>query len=154
MTAPRNDAPATNRADQQPDDPLRYPTHHVVAILDTAQQAVAAVEALTSGGFLDSEVLIGCGTAAADALRNSTGRSGLAKLGMRIAESIGVANDEMRFKAEYEQALRDNHFVVLVNAPSEEREALATRILHEHKARAVRYYGRYTIESKHPPRSN
>lgn len=144
----------TGRTDEQTDDPFRYPTHHVIAILDTPQQADAAVQALTSGGFLDSEVTIGCGTATADALSASTGRRGLARLGMRIAESIGIANDEMQFKAEYEQALRDNRFVILVNAPSEDRKHLATRILHEHEGRAVRYYGRFTIESPLPRRAD
>jgi hypothetical protein len=132
---------------------LPYPTHHVVAVLDTADAVAEAVQELTTSGFLASEVQVGCGTAAADALASSTGRKGLSGLAVRVAEAIGYENFEMRVKAVVEQALRDGHYVVLVAAPHGERKDLAIEILRKHGAHTVSYHDRLTVEAVIPPKS-
>jgi hypothetical protein len=140
------DHAAARREDAQPDEPVRYPTNHVLAVLDTEEQLTAAVEALIGGGFLDSEVHVRTGTAAADRLNESTGRGGLAGLAVRIAERLGIEDDEMANKDEYERALRDGRFLLRVATPTEEQKERASQILHEHGAHMVRFFGRFTIE--------
>ena len=55
----------------------QYPVNHVVGVIDTPAGARAAVEALTTGGFLASEVHVACGNDAAAVLQATTGRTGL-----------------------------------------------------------------------------
>jgi len=129
-----------------PADPVRYPTDHVVGVLDTADQARSTWVALTSSGFLESEVTVSSGQPAADALKASTGRSGLAHLAIRIAERFGVGDEEMEVKDRYEQALRDGAFVVGVLTPTPERKELAAAILRDQGARLVNFLGRFAIE--------
>jgi hypothetical protein len=127
-------------------DSTRYPTDHVVGILDTADQVRTAYTALTSSGFLESEVTVSSGRASAEALNANTGRTGLAHLAVRIAEQLGVANDEMAVKKRYEEALRGGQFVVAVLTPTEERRELAASILRDQNAHSVNFLGPFTIE--------
>lgn len=123
-----------------------YPTDHLLGVLDTREQAASAVDALTSGGFLSSEVHVAAGSAAAAALAERTGRTGLTDLVIRIAERFGLPIDEMRVKDRYEQALRDGRYVLIIAALTEERRERATQILREHGAHDVNFLGRFTIE--------
>ena len=134
-------------------EPIRYPTNHVIGVVDGAEQAQRVVEALTGGGFLESEVHLGSGVQRADDLHATTGRTGFANMMVRLAERLGVEDEEMEFKSLYERAMRDGHVVVLVAAPTAERKALATRMLREHGARSITFHGKYTIESIQPPNS-
>lgn len=112
-----------SRPESEPSpDPTAYPTHHVVAVIDTQDQLSAALAALTSGGFLESEIHYGTGAESADELAASTGRSGLASLLIRLAEHLGLTDEEIETKHRYEQAMRDNTYVVSVSAPTEERK--------------------------------
>jgi hypothetical protein len=155
MTAPSNEhhANAHHSAGQADTsaDRTRYPENHVVAVLDTNAQVTKAVAALTSGGFMDSEIQYGTGVAAADELDASTGRTGLTALLIRLAERIGVADEEMEMKDRYEQAMRDNKFVFSVAAATEERKQRATEMLRAHGAHTIAYYGKRTIEFISPP---
>src|SRR5687767_9871031 len=58
----------------------RYPTNHVLAVVDRVEPVEDAVQALKDGGFLDSEIEIIHGPTAADMLAENTGRTGLAHL--------------------------------------------------------------------------
>jgi hypothetical protein len=129
------------------DKEVRYPEDRVVGLLDTKQQLEAAVDALTSGGFLASEVEVVHGTAASEKLRANTGRSGLTHLSMRFAESIGLPNDETAIKNQYADGLGRGLLLIAVLAPTEERRKAAGRILEEHGATDVRFFGPYTIEA-------
>jgi hypothetical protein len=131
-------------------DPIRYPENHILGVVDTADQVSSAIQALTAGGFLASELGVTCGTDAADALDATTGRRGLAGLAIRIAERLGIENDEMALKERYEQALRDDKFVVSAAAGTEERRAVAARILKEHGGHFINFLGRYSMERMHP----
>jgi len=132
-------------------EPVRYPTHNVVGVIDTADQLSAAVKELTSGGFLESEINVARGAAAAERVDASTGRGGITGLAIRVAESLGLQNEESEFKDHYEEAMRSGRFVIRVAAPSEEREERATDILKRHGAHSVAYYGKYTIRKLVPP---
>ena len=130
---------------------IRYPEGHVVGVVDSVDQVAEAANALLTGGFLDSEIDIVSGPKAADRLKDTTGRTGWTDLVMRIAQRIGLENVEMETKTHYEQALRDDKFLVRVATPTDERRDLAKTILAEHGASAVNYFGKYTIEVLVPP---
>ncbi len=138
-------------SDHAIDGPVRYPTNSVIGVLDTEDQLDAAVRSLTAGGFLESELHVAAGAAAADAMRASTGRTGLAGLATRIAARLGVENAEMEFKAHYEEAMREGRYVLVVAAPTDDRKERATALLSAAGAHAVSFHGRFTIEGLVPP---
>jgi hypothetical protein len=144
--SPAEDAPGTPRPSAD-ETPVRYPENRTVGVLESADRAVAAVEALTTGGFLPTEVAVQCGPDAAERLRSNTGRTGYAHLAMRLVESIGLPNEELQIKNQYADAIADGGFLVSVFTPSEERQQLAARLLREHGGRSVRYFGRFTIQT-------
>jgi hypothetical protein len=128
------------------EEAVLYPEGNVLAIVDTVDELEQLIESLTTGGFLTSEVQVAHGRSAAETLRASSGRRGVAGLAMRLAESIGMPNDETAVKNRYAHALADCHFVVMILTPTEERKALAAKLLREHGGKFVNYLGRYTIE--------
>lgn len=150
MSEPRTDSGATSRSVSPAAEPPRYPENHVLGVLDTPDQVRSAVNALAEEGFLSSELDISCGKAAADAIDATSGRSGLSGLAIRVAEWLGIENDEMAVKERYEQALRDGHFVVSAAAQTDERKELAARILWEHGGHFINFLGRYTMMRMHP----
>jgi len=150
MTEPRTDRDAAQKSMGQSAEPVRYPEDHLLGIVDTPEKVTSVVVALADAGFRTSEISIASGPAAADALEASTGRTGLANLAIRIAERIGIANDEMAVKDRYEQALRDGRFVVSVLAPTDERRELAATVLHDHSGHFINHLGRRTIEVLYP----
>lgn len=128
------------------DRSVAYPENNVLSVLDTREQVSAAVGALTSGGFLPSEIRVETGAERADAVDASPGRGGLAGLLIRLAERLGVTDEEMELKNIYEQAMRDDLFVVAVLALTTERREHAADILRAHGARAIAYHGKRAIE--------
>jgi hypothetical protein len=154
MPEPHPDAQPTPHDATAGDTRVRYPTNTVLGVIDAQEELERAVAALTGGGFLAEEIQVATGPAAADAVHASTGRGGLANLAVRIAERLGIQDDEMEFKSHYEQALRDGRFVVMVAAATEARKARATEVLREHGAHAVSFHGRFTIEGLVPPRGD
>ena len=151
MTGAPDHHDARTESSESGREPVRYPTNHVLAVLDSRGVTSAAVSALESGGFLGSEIQVGTGAAAADELDATTGRRGLADMLIRLAERIGATDEEMETKNRYEQAMRENRFVLAVAAPTPERKEQATRILREHGAHTVAFFGKHTIEHIVPP---
>lgn len=143
---------ATTQPTAKSHEPIRYPTNHLLAVVDTREQAMAVITALTSGGFLESEIQFGTGEANADELDASTGRTGLANILIRIAERIGLTDEEMETKDRYEQAMRDNRYLVSVAAATDERKDRAAQILREHGAHTMAYFGKHTIEHMSAPK--
>jgi hypothetical protein len=126
--------------------PVLYPTNHVLAVIDDRDRADAAVTALRNGGFMESEIHVGTGAAAADDVGASPGRTGVAGLLLRFAERIGIADEELETKHRYERAMRDNRFVISVAAPTEERKDRSAQILRDHGGHTVSFLGKHTIE--------
>jgi hypothetical protein len=146
MTGAPDHHDATPESRPSGQESMQYPTNHLLAIIDDQGQATAAVAALEGGGFLDSEVQLNTGAETADVLGATSGRGGLAGLLIRLAERIGAADEEMETKHRYEQAMRDNRFVVAIAAPTEERKHRATEILRAHGAHTIAFLGKHTIE--------
>jgi hypothetical protein len=150
MTEPRTDRDAAQKSMGQSAEPVRYPEDHLLGIVDTPEKVTSVVVALADAGFRTSEISIASGPAAADALEASTGRTGLANLAIRIAERIGIANDEMAMKDRYEQALRTGGFVVSILAPTDDRKDVAAQILRGQGGHFINFLGHRTIEAMHP----
>lgn len=127
-------------------DPVQYPTNHVVGILDTQDQTSCAVDSLVSGGFLESEIQIGHGTALADRVESHTGRHGLQDLFIRLFQSVGLQNAEIEMRDRYEQALRDGRTVIAILAPTEERKDRAAQIVRECGAHFINFFGHLSVE--------
>jgi hypothetical protein len=140
-----SDARNTESSGSAQKDPS-YPTNNYLALLDGVEHVASAVAALESGGFLTSEIRVTCGAKAADVLEASSGRRGLRGLAIRIGESIGYTNVEVRVKERAEQALRDGQYVLLVAAHDDQRRAAAERILRENGASEIFYMGRFTVD--------
>jgi hypothetical protein len=136
---------------QSADAPVAYPTNHILAVVDSAAQLNAVRASLTNGGFLDSDIRVETGAERADAVDASTGHTGLAAVLIRFAERIGVTDEEMETKNVYEHAMRNDRFVVSIAADTRERKERATRILREHAAHSVAYFGKHSIEHIVPP---
>jgi hypothetical protein len=141
--------PASRRADPHA-EAVNYPEDHIVAILDSPEAAVAAAEALTTGGFLESEVTLACGVEAADRLKASSGRPGLIGQLLQIADSLGIRTEELEIRHEYEEALRRGRVTLLVFVPTEERKERAAEILRKHGAHFINFMGQLTIEQLAP----
>ena len=135
----------TTMAAAAPAEAYRYPEGCVAGVIDTPEQLARAVQALTDDGFREADILVASGPDAADAMHASTGRGGLMNIVLRLAERLGVADEEMELKARYEQALKDGHFVVSVPTPNDERERRAAHLLRAEGGRSVRFMGRFSI---------
>lgn len=146
MSSPQAPRDAATCATDDTSQPIRYPTNHVLSVIDTQEQLTPALAALEAGGFMQSELGVRCGVGAADAMAASSGRTGLSDLAMRFSDWIGLSNDEMEVKNRYEAALRDGRFVVSVAAGTDERKDVAAEMLRDHGAHFVTFLGRHTME--------
>lgn len=147
MSDPRIDRTNERRTRPRDEPQVQYPENRMLAIIDTREQLREAVQALTSGGFLASEIEILHGALAAERLQEETGRTGLANLAMRFAEAIRMPNEEATLKNHYAHALADGRFLVSVFAPDEERQRIAAQLLRANGGKDVRFFSRYTITS-------
>lgn len=156
MTEPRTDRTdfgdhrPTNDPAAGPADEPQYPTNHVLGVLDTPEQARAALATLESTGFSDADIGISCGPAAADALGATTGRKGLANVAIRIAERLNIRDDEMMLKDRYEDALRDGRIILSVPTPTEDKKEQAAEALKQHGGHFISYLKRFTFEMLEP----
>ena len=146
MTESQHDRASSDARDELQNREVRYPENRVLGLVENPEQLASTVNALTSGGFLQSEIEVICGSAAAERLRENTGRTGLAHLAMRIGESIGMPNDETAIKNRYADALKQGKLLVAVLALSDDRKAEATRILQANGAVGVLFFGKNLIE--------
>jgi hypothetical protein len=146
MPAWQSDQDAAEPARQNDEEPVQYPTNHVLAILDTQAQTARAVDALVHGGFLESEVDLTRGNEEADRLAGATGRRGLQNWFIRLTGSVGLKNAETEMKEQYEQALRQGHAVIAVLAPTEERKEHAAQIIKGCGGRFINFFGQLNVE--------
>jgi hypothetical protein len=123
-----------------------YPLNHVISIMPTEKEAITAFDSMIANGFLESEVSLGSGPELADRIRATSGRSGLVGRILEVLDRFGAGGDEIDDRHEYEQALRDGAFTVLVLAPTEERKLRAAEILRLHGGHFINFFGKLEIE--------
>ena len=131
---------------QEGADSVQYPTNHLLGVLDTSSQVECALDALSQGGFLESEIELNRGTEFADRLGATTGRRGLGDWFIRIFERVGLKNAESELKEQYEEALRNGAAIIAVLTPTEERKNLAVQLIRDCGGRFINYFGRLNVE--------
>ena len=136
-------------AESDAKESIRYPTNHVVGIV-AKTSADAVLSELRSANFQDADLHVQQGIDDADRLAASSGHTGLMGAMLRIAERLGIREDELEEKHRYEEALREGDVVILVHAPTEDRKDLAGKILSSHGAHFINFLGRYTSERIKP----
>lgn len=123
---------------------IAYPERAILAVIDNATAAAAAVHDLREAGF------------DASAIRTLEGAEGAARI-----DGMGRANgpvarvrrllaftvmDQLPDFVLYERALRDGRSVVMVRAPREAQKRRAHAILRGHGGHFTNYYGRFATE--------
>jgi hypothetical protein len=118
--------------------------NRLLAVLDTAEAAAAATDALAAEGFGADAVLVLRGAADADRI-DSLGNVGGTWARVRRLLSFTVA-DQMVDLAVYVAALRDGRTVVAVLARGDDARARARRALVGAGAHFVNFFGRFATE--------
>jgi predicted aspartyl protease len=129
------------------DEEVRYPENRVVGVVNSVPQLERADKALLAGGFLESEIGVICGQPAADKLRANTGRTGMTNISMRVAEKLGMPDEETQIKNRYADSLEAGDFVVAVKVVTDERKEVATRLLKDNGGHSINFFGRFVIET-------
>lgn len=124
---------------------LSYPAGHVVALIETPRQLASVFMDLRWAGFRTDELQV-LDQRDAAALHAAAGHSPVVGWLLRLAERLGVRDDEAEIKARYEDGLREGHYAVKVKATEETRTVQALRVLHQHGARFINIFGRFTIQ--------
>jgi hypothetical protein len=123
-------------------------TNRVMAVLDTAADAAAAVAALDQAGFAGDGVLVLAGEGDAERI-DSLGNVGGAWARARRLLSFTLA-DQVVDLAVYVAALRDGRTVVSVLVSGDARRERAKRALAGSGAHFVNFFGRFATEDMVP----
>jgi hypothetical protein len=123
---------------------IGYPTNRLLAVIDDAPEAAAALADLKAAGFSDRDLEILRGEEGADRMDGTGEVSGwLGRL--RRAFDFTLMDQLVDF-ATYERALRDGRVVVMVHVHGDEPKAQAVAILRRHGGHFINYYGRFATE--------
>jgi hypothetical protein len=134
MATPRHD-------DSRLHDGLHYPVGHLIGVLRDGEAAEQAAQSLYDAGYSDIEILEG--SAARQALESA---EQTAPRWERAWERLSVyLSDETDARQAALNALSQGHAIVMVYAPGGAQEDQAQGILQAHGARALRYFGRWSI---------
>jgi hypothetical protein len=123
---------------------IGYPTNRLVAVVDDAAEAAAALTELQAAGLTARDLDILRGDEGADRMDGTGEVAGwLGKL--RRAFDFTLMDQLVDFAA-YERALRDGRAVVMVHLHSDVAKAAARETLKRHGGHFINYYGRFATE--------
>jgi hypothetical protein len=123
---------------------IAYPERAVLAVIDDATAAAAAVRDLREGGFDPSAITTLEGAEGAARIDGMGRAHGLrARLRRLLAFTV---MDQLPDFVLYERALRDGRSVVMVRAPREAEKRRARELLRAHGGHFTNYYGRFATE--------
>jgi len=123
---------------------IGYPTNRLLAVIDDAAEAAAALAELKDAGFADRDLEILRGEEGADRMDGTGEVSGwLGRL--RRAFDFTLMDQLVDF-ATYERALRDGRAVVMVHVHGDAPKVNAREILKRHGGHFINYYGRFATE--------
>ena len=121
-------------------DLMHYPVGHLAGILRDGKEAEQAARSLHDAGYTDVVIFDGqTGLQTVEA--NERTANPLARAWARLSAYL----DDPDGRQEVLDALGQGHAIVLVRASGEAQEDEAERILRAHGARALRYFGRWTM---------
>jgi hypothetical protein len=122
-------------------DGMHYPVDHLVGVLRDGKEAEQAVRSLHEAGYVDIVVLNG-----RPALENIHARERAANPLARAWERLTIyLSDDSDARQAALDALDHGHAIVMVYAPKGAQEGQAEGILRTHGARALTYFGRWSI---------
>jgi hypothetical protein len=123
---------------------IRYPTNHLLAVLDDPAAGVDAAADLRRGGLADHDVSVLRGDGADAAIAGLGGRHSRLTALIRIVQYMTM--DQMPDFAQYERALADRRTVVAVHVTDRPTLLAARDVLLRHGAHFLNYYGRVATE--------
>ena len=123
---------------------LRNLTNRVMAVIDDAEHARAAVETLERAGVPERELAALSGTAGAREIDSEGTYSGGVKHALRALQRLTVEGLHLR---RYEAELAQGHLVVDVAVHGRQKRDTVVQILRSHGAHFINAYGQWTIES-------
>ena len=123
---------------------IGYPTDSLLAVLPDPERAASAAAALKAAGVPDRDITI---------LRGDEGASRFDPTGAvhgfftRLRRIVSFAvMDQLPDMAFYDAAIRSGQAVVMARLRGDDRKADAIRVVREHGAHFVNYYGRFATE--------
>ncbi len=118
-------------------------TNRVMAVIDDAAQAQAAVETLERAGVPEHERAALSGTEGARDIDAEGTHSGGVKHALRALQRLTVEGHHLR---RYQAELTKGHLIVDVAVHGREKRDRVVQILRAHGAHFINAYGQWTIE--------
>lgn len=123
---------------------LRNLTNRVMAVIDDAEHARAAVETLERAGVPERELAALSGTEGAREIDAEGTYGGGVKHALRALQGLTVEGHHLR---RYEAELARGHLVVDIAVHGRQKRDRVVQILRSHGAHFINAYGQWTIES-------
>jgi hypothetical protein len=123
---------------------LRNLTNRVMAVIDDAEHAQAAVDTLERAGVPERELAALSGAEGTREIDSEGAYSGGVKHALRALQRLTVEGDHLR---RYEAELARGHLVVDVAVHGRQKRDRVVQILRSHGAHFINAYGQWTIES-------
>lgn len=124
-----------------------YPKHYIMAVIDDVKEAEEAVQSLQNAGIPTEDIRL---FESHEVLEYAEHTERTRSLGSRIADVFqAITSDEDAHVLIYvEEALR-GHAILNVYAPTDEQVERVKNILVAHRARTIKYFGRWAITVFH-----
>ena len=119
-------------------------TNRVMAVIDDAGKAEAAIETLERAGVPEHELATLTGTDGVREIDADGVHGGGVKQALRALQRLTTEGDHLRH---YEAELVRGHLVVDVTAHGRQKRDTVVQILSSHGAHFINAYGAWTIES-------
>lgn len=120
------------------------PIRSVTARVDDLGDVIAAIRALEAVGFAEDDTSVFMGEEGLSKLDLHGENHGMLARGIRALELLTA---EERANLECETALKEGCLFVCVSTDgSDAQRATVSQILKDHKARNLKYFGRWTVE--------
>ena len=123
---------------------IGYPTDSLLGVVDSGATAAQVAAALKAAGIRDRQISVMRGDESASRF-DPTGAVHGVLTRIRRVVSFTVM-DQLPDMAWYEAAIRAGGAVVMVRIRGDEAKAEAVRILRDHGAHFINYYGRFATE--------
>jgi hypothetical protein len=123
---------------------IGYPTDSLLAVVPDPERAAAAAAGVKATGIADKDITILRGDEGA-ARFDPTGAVHGVFTRLRRLVSFTVM-DQLPDMAWYDAAIRSGQAVVMVRVRGDDSKSAAIRILRDHGAHFVNYYGRFATE--------
>lgn len=120
-----------------------YPTNTLFAIVDTLADVEAVVNALAAAGFRADTVKVFSGEEGAQQIDASGAQHGLFAQLVRIYQRTTSEHDQA---AQYEQALREGHYVIAIHNDDADARQQVRTILKAQGGHFINFYGRRTMQ--------